>query len=277
MRIIERSPFRGEDGEISLENRIRGTLEYGLSWYAEMTAQEVVTERLNRSFPTDYVLIRNLEIPQTGITAPMILISPQGARVIVASPARGIFRAKGEDWQTFDSRRRSFKRARPNPQEFALEAAETLRNYLNRLGLPLPEVEAVLIMSNPRTHVDTVRPRARIIQRDAIDHFAANLQKQQPILDREDIDTVRDALINPPKSPKAELELEEEASRTPLPDAKPGEAIGSDPFELEQRGPSRLAPRRMFGMTRNQWIVLVVLGFFQLIVIVFFALLLAFS
>jgi hypothetical protein len=35
MQIIELSTFRDEDGLISLENRVRGTIKYGFAWYAQ--------------------------------------------------------------------------------------------------------------------------------------------------------------------------------------------------------------------------------------------------
>jgi hypothetical protein len=60
-----------------------------------------------------------------------------------------------------------------------------------------------LVFTNPRTHVDTARPAARVILSDAIDHFAANLQQFQPIMDQQDIKAIIKALTNPDATPVA--------------------------------------------------------------------------
>src|SRR3972149_2504897 len=100
MRILERSEFRDENGKISLQNRLRGSLRYGTAWYGIMQAQETVTETLNRSLSNDYHLLRNLLVPGTGLIASMILIGPPGVYALLASPASGVFRAKDEEWMS---------------------------------------------------------------------------------------------------------------------------------------------------------------------------------
>lgn len=200
MRVIERSEFRDQEGVISLENRLRGTLRYGLRWYGEMETQMVVTERLSTVLENDHDLIRNLVIPGTDLRVPLILLGPQGVRAILPTPLRGVYRAKGDEWLTFDGGARRFKRVRPNQQVIALNMADAVLKYLRSQGFGLPEVEAVLIFTNPRTHVDTARPRARIVMADGIEHLAANLRQLHPIMDQEDIDALVGALLHPKSS-----------------------------------------------------------------------------
>jgi hypothetical protein len=197
MRIVERSEFRGEDGAISLENRIRGTLRHGMRWFGGMEAQLLASEALGRGLGSDYILIRNLMLPGVLQALPMVLVGPQGVRAILPVPMRGIFRAKGDEWLTFDSTARHFKRVRPNQQALALEHAEAVLRYLVGRGYGLPDVEAVLIFTNPRTHVDSARPRVRIVMADGIEHFAANLLQLKPIMDGEDVEAVVNALLFP--------------------------------------------------------------------------------
>jgi hypothetical protein len=274
MRVIERSEFRDEEGVISLENRIRGTLEYGLKWYSEMQAQDRITQRLKRSLGDDYVLIRNLSIPGTRIPIPMILIGPQGVRVMRASPLRGLFRAKGDQWLTFDGRARRFKRARPNQQLPVLSMAQIVLKHLEAQGYALPGVEAVLAFTNPRTHVDTARPRTRILLADAVDHFAANLQALPPIMDSEDVHDVAEALLHP-KPPEPEPTPEPPPQPTPAvaPTAAEAEAFRTEPLEGRGPRPGPSGVRARFRLTRAQWVVLGILLFLQLLVVVGFVVL----
>ena len=207
MIVIERSSFRDESGAISLESRLRGTLRFGLRWHGEMEAQQAVTQRLSKALGDEHVLVRNQVLPGTDVTIPLILLSPQGVRVIFPTPIRGIYRAKLDEWLVFDSSSRRFKRVRPNLQGAALTMAIQLLRFLKGQGYPLPEIESVLIFTNPRTHVDTARPSVRIVLADAIDHFADNLQAFPAIMDGEDIGAVLDSLATPkPVEPSAEIE-----------------------------------------------------------------------
>lgn len=194
MRTIERSDFCDESGAISLENRLRATLRFGLRWFGEMQDQEWVSRRLSGVLSNDYVLVRNLTLPGAAQPVPLVLVGPQGVRVLVATSVRGVFRAKGEEWLTFRSGAGRFRRVRPNQQAIALGHAEAVHRFLQGQGFPLPEVEAMLVFTNPRTHVDTARPRARIVLADGLEHMAANLTQLRPIMDQEDIESVLGAL-----------------------------------------------------------------------------------
>ncbi len=207
MIVIERSTFRDESGAISLENRLRGAFQFGLRWHGEMEAQQAVTQRLVKSLGDEHVLVRNQVVPGTDVIIPLILLSPQGVRVLLPTPIRGIYRAKLDEWLTFDGGARRFKRVRPNLQGLALNMSHQLLRFLKGQGYPLPEIESVLVFTNPRTHVDTARPSVRIVLADAIDHFASNLQKFPSIMDGEDIGAVLDSLATPkPAEPVAEAE-----------------------------------------------------------------------
>ena len=285
MNVIDRSEFRDEEGVITLESRVRGTLAHGLSWYGEMQAQVFVSERLDKSLDRAHTLLRNVVIPGTTVSVNMILLSPQGIRVLEPSSIKGVFRAKGEEWLKFDSRGRRFKRVRPNLQAQTLDLAQLVHRYLQKYlesqgylegqEYNLPEVEAVLVFANPRTHVDAARPRIRIVQADAIDHFAANLLEFQPIMDQEDIDILTEAFIEPkfPK-PETEAEVDEEQapSVAPYEFVEEGDVFTSEaePVGLPSQAMGRLSS---LPFTRNQWVLLAVIVFFELIILIIFAML----
>jgi hypothetical protein len=285
MNVIDRSEFRDEEGVIALESRIRGTLQHGLGWYGEMQAQEFVSERLEKTLDRAHTLIRNVVLPGTTVSVSMILLSPQGIRVLEPSSIKGVFRAKGEEWLKFDSRGRRFKRARPNLQAQTLDLAQLVHRYLQKYlesqgylegqEYNLPEVEAVLMFANPRTHVDSARPRIRIVQTDAIDHFAANLLEFQPIMDQEDIDILTEALIEP-KFPKLETEAEVgeelEPSVAPYEFVEEGDVFTSEaePMGLPIQAVNRLSS---LPFSQSQWILLAVIVFFEIIILIIFAML----
>ena len=275
MRVIERSEYRDEKGEISLENRIRGTLRFGFSWYGDMEAQEQFTVRLQRHLSDDHLLLRNAQLPGTDLIVPLILLSPQGVRAILASNKKGIFRAKKDDWFTFNNRSRRFQRSRPNLQSYAMANAQAVHSYLQGHGVPLPEVEPVLAFTDPKTHVDSANPEVRIVQADAFDHFASNLKKFQPIMDQEDIRELSALILDPPKpEPEAEPEpMEEETAEPGNEDAakpRPPTSDELDPFRLEDSPAARQAEAGRFSFSRNQWILIGLLALMELLIVIVF-------
>lgn len=278
MRRKDCSPFREEDGSISLESRIRGMLQFGPSWYAEMQAQDEAFTRLSKTLGREHLAILNASLPGSTSTIPMILLSPQGVRVILPSPLKGVYRAKGEEWLKFGGgRSRRFSASRPNLQIRVTTMAQELFNFLRERGYDIPEVEAVLIFTNPRTHVDSMNARVHIVLADAIDHFAANLQQFQPIMDQDDIRELGNLLTNP----EAVLEAEAQAAAPPEPPPpRPDTPIDlPEPTEAEkevltaEQAPA-LVPRRPrairrgpLALTRRQWILLGTMAFLELLVL----------
>ena len=283
MKVIDKSEFRDENGVISLENRIRGTLRYGFPWYGIMQAQMMVSDRLGKGLTNEYTLLRNVLIPGTGLIASMILVGPQGVRAITASPLRGVYRAKGEEWLVQASG--GFRKSNPNLQQMAVTTAEVIHQYLRERGYNLPEVEPVLVFSNPRAHVDAAHPRARIVQADGVDHLAANLRQLPPIMDGEDVNVVVEALLHP-KAPEPEPAPPAPAPRaarpatpsrpqSPGPFPEPAPIAGAGPFRLEERPVVPARRRRRLRLNRRQWILLGLLLVAEVLIVAVFAVLIA--
>jgi hypothetical protein len=287
MKRIECSPFRDEQGQISLENRVRGTLQHGLSWYGEMQAIDNAVRKLSKVLGQEHVALTSVLIPGAALTVPLLILGPQGVRVFLPTSIQGVFRAKGDEWLKFGGgTSRRFTEAKPNLQWKALEMSQSVLNYLRTKGFGLPEVEAVLIFTNPRTHVESSNSPVRIVLADAIERFAANLLEFQPIMDHEDIrDLVR--TITNPEEDEARVE---EAPAPPL-QAKPKPARPIDLPEpsrvdseaLIQGESAALSPRQQrslrgikskrFPFTRKQWVLLGLMAILDLLVIGIFAIL----
>jgi hypothetical protein len=174
-------------------------------------------------------------------------------------------------------RSRRFAPVRPNLQSHVLAMAQEVHDYLREKGYALPEVEAILLFTNPKTHVDTADPKARIVQADAIDHFAANVNRFQAIMNQDDILELAEALTKPTR-PKPEPIPE------PVPEPEP-EPRPVDPIQLPEDSHveldaafdmdgSALTPRKerslkrsRFPFSRRQRILLGVLVFFEVIIL----------
>ena len=274
MRVIDRSEYRDAEGRISLQSRLRGTLDRGLGWFGEMDAQDQIVQRLGRSLGEEHIMLRNIPLPEAGVIIPMVLISPQGVRVIYPSPIRGVFRAKGDDWLAFSGGSKRFKKTRPNLQAVVMSMAQDLLNYLQSRGFGLPEVEPVLVFTNPRTHIDMARPSARIVLADAVDHFAANLQQFPAIMNRDDVNSLVEALVNPKPSeaePERALELptEMELEAPPLEEdmATMDEFMGEEMDLTTERLPPDILIIGPLRMLRWQWIILGGLAVVELLVL----------
>ncbi|HUH98660.1 MAG TPA: hypothetical protein VLZ89_14950 [Anaerolineales bacterium] len=200
MKIIDKTPFQTEKGEISLLDRVQGTLKYGFSWYAELEAQNIVIDQLNRVFEKGFVLIRNLTLPGSDIVEPIILIGQGGVYVIYVTHLRGFYEAKGDQWNVVSNGRS--QGAPINLMNRVALLARALGRYLQiqKIDLPL-QVEPVLIAANPGMHIDSTRPAVRVVQSDAVKQFAASLLQGKPIFTTEYIYNLADRIVAPqPKS-----------------------------------------------------------------------------
>ncbi len=217
MNVIERSTYRDEEGDIRLMKRINATMDFGFDWYHQMQAQVAVTQRLSKVLGDQHVMIRNVPIPGIDESDPyMILISPQGIRLVKTYPVRGVFRAKEEDWLRFNSRSRHFVRTKPNLQTAALNQLKQVNRLLEIQNIKVSVAEAVVIFTHPRTLIDSARPYTRVVSADAIEFFAANLEQLPPSLNSEIIHRLVDAILYPklpePK-PASDLVQESEVSK----------------------------------------------------------------
>jgi hypothetical protein len=196
MKIIDKTPFQDESGNISFIGRIQGSLKYGFGWYSELEAQKKVIEQLNRSIEKGHVLIRNFTLPNIEVVIPLILVGTGGISVIYASPVKGQFEAKGDQWNTV-----SYGRALPAPTnliDVVRKRALALQIYLKEQKINLSNaVEPILITTDPGAHVDSTRPVARVVMSDGIKNFASSLLQASPIWRADMVYDIADRLVDP--------------------------------------------------------------------------------
>jgi len=226
MKIIDKTPFQNEKGEIGLLERIQGTLKYGFSWYAVLEAQKLIIVQLNRALEKGFVLIRNFTLPGVEIIEPIILIGPPGVYIIYVTPLTGFYEAKGDQWNTVNNGRAT--PAPKNPMRDVARLAKALQVYLERQGVNLPNpVKPILMASSPALHIDSMRPAVRVVMSDAVKQFAGSLLQARPILQTELIRDLTNRIVEPhpsstlqptPKIPAARPQAaSENVSAQPVP------------------------------------------------------------
>jgi hypothetical protein len=195
MKIIDQTPFRAENGEINIINRIQATLKFGFSWYGRVMAQEKIIPILDKQLERGYVLLRNVMLHGTDILLPMVLIGPAGAFALNIIPDRGVFRAKGEEWGTIDNEQ--FMPSSSNPMRETAQISRVLQTYLDRAGFKgMVKVEPLLIAADPGAHVETVRPAVRVVMFDALERFAISMVQARATLSPEAASKIGDIIIN---------------------------------------------------------------------------------
>lgn len=213
MKIIDKTPYRTETGEIDLMGRIQGMLKYGMSWYSRVKAQDVVIAIIEKQLDSNFALLRNVTLPNTEINLPLVLIGPPGVYLINVTHERGVFIARDDQWGKMIGDR--FVPARINQIGRTQTFGRVLQVYLDRQGFKgSVVVESVLMASDPGMQIESTRPAIRVVMSDALERFAASMNQARPALDSPLAHDLARAII---------------VGRTPKPPApEPGAAVSMD-------------------------------------------------
>lgn len=213
MILIDHTPYLSDSGDVSFGNQIRATLKYGSAWYAEIKAQKIVIDNLNYNLDKGYTLLRNIVLPGSQATIPLILVGPAGVSVIVVTNLKGAYRAKGDNWEVIEGgKTRSVK---SNLIVLTSKMARAVQLYLKKRGFEDIEVDGVLICSDPGMHVESSRPIIRVIMRDAIDHFVVTINHSSPTLTIDKALTIVNWLVDP-QSIKPPAQVVEKIGTQPM-------------------------------------------------------------
>jgi hypothetical protein len=200
MKVIDKTPYQSEKGDISLLQRIQGTLEHGFNWFPELEAQQIVVTQLNSVLEKGFTLLRNVTLHNSAIVEPLILIGAPGVYVIRVTPLSGFYEAKGDQWSVVKNGH-SFPEA-INLLTQTARLARALQVFIERQGVILPgPIEAVLMATNPGMHVDSLRPVVRVVMSDGVKQFASSLLQARPVLKSEMVYDLPDRIVSP--RPKA--------------------------------------------------------------------------
>ena len=196
MKIIDQTPFYKENGELSLVDRGKAILQFGLGWFKEIEAQKSVIAVLDKVLDKSYTLLRNVIPPGLDARIPFILVGPTGVYVMYVTPLVGLFRAKGDQWGTISGN--AFKPERPNLLIRTERMARAVQVFLQRQGFAeLSSVEAVLLCADPSFSVDSLRPIIRVVMRDALEFFAASIAQARRVFSPETVHNVVSRILNP--------------------------------------------------------------------------------
>ncbi len=268
MKVFDFATIPYDNRSLQINTRIQGIMQYGFSWQQEMKAQADIVARLEKVLNNKYILLKNVTLSELGLTIPLILLGPQGVAVIQPCAQKGIFRAKEDRWETMDNRQRKFVPAKENLIAQTAKLARGFAQYLHNHGYPL-EVNSILMLTNPGTHIETQRPSVRILLIDAITRFASRMTQSPPVMSAEDGSAIQELIAAATQKPEA----------PPKTETPPREPVVSDAVtqSVDQKFTNMLAPiQKRIRFTKKQWLflgaffiieVLVLLGFLFFIVL----------
>lgn len=192
MRTIHRSPFRDAQGKIA-----RGGAQQALGpkWKHVVESEDRAAREIGAVLDDRFVMIRNTQLPEVGVVD-MILVGPTGISTLALHHAAGMYKAESELWLRYDTQRMQFVREPRNPIQQARQAAAQLRDYLRARDLPVPWVNAALVVTNPETRVTLEGPAVTVYGANEIGSFASvDILGQEIVMDDEDVDTVVDVIL----------------------------------------------------------------------------------
>jgi hypothetical protein len=196
MKIIDKTPFQNEQGQVDLMGRLQGTLKYGPNWYPELEAQKPVIAQLERLLEKGFVLIRNLQLPGSEVIVPLILIGTHGISVLYVTHLKGFYEARRDQWNKVDQKRST--PASVNLLNRVVRLARATQIYMERQRIPLTtSVDPVLIAADPGLNIESIRPAARVVMSDAIKQFAGSLLQNRYVLRPEQVFDIAERLLHP--------------------------------------------------------------------------------
>jgi hypothetical protein len=298
MKLIDHTPYISESGEISLGNQILAALKFGAAWYPEIKAQQIVVDSLNRNLAKGYSLLRNIVLPGSQATIPLILVGPAGVSVIVVTNLKGTYQAKSDNWEVIEGGKNRL--ARSNLLVLTSKMARAVQFYLKKQGLEATEVDGILICADPGMHVESTRPIVRVVMRDAIEHLVVSLNHSSPTLTGNAAQTIVSMFTDPQSIQPAGSTVDEftaqpvdSSAEIPAPDdvfpwsdnsldfefkddpsqdlEKPFSNTPEPLFESSPAQQDRQSDPKKFYFDKKQWILLICFGVVEItILLVFF-------
>jgi hypothetical protein len=259
MKVFDYSPIPYDGGKLSFQDRLKGIMQFGFTWVSEMKSQEVVVGNLNRVLDNRFTLLRNISLPDGGVTIPLVLLGSHGITVLNNSIVRGIYNAVGDSWKIMDNRLKDYKNTKPNLITRTSLMAQAFESFMTQAGNNL-EMDGVLMFTDPGTHVNiSGRSDVRIILMDAIDRFGAGLLQHPQVLTMEDIRNLIES-ITEALQPKDETD---ETKRV-VPYQQFAQSVDSGFLQA-------MAPLQVkFKFNRKEWALLWFFAIVDIIVLVWF-------
>ncbi len=297
MQLIDHTPYISEIGEISLSNQILAALKFGTAWYPEIKSQQIVVDILNRNLAKGYTLLRNILLPGSKATIPLILVGPAGINVIIVTNLKGTYRAKSDNWEVIEGDKS--RSARSNLLVLTSKMARAVQYYLRKRGIETAEVDGVLVCVELSMHVESSRPIVRVVMRDAIEHFVISINQANLMLNSSTTQTIVSMLTDPqsiqPPAPVVEESIsqlvDDSAENPALDDVFPQSDNILDfdfkddpsrdlekPFSYEPEPQMESSPiqqvrqsdPKQFYFDKKQWILLICFAVVEIIILLVF-------
>lgn len=246
MKVIDPSLAPTKSTSLPFMDRLLKKLQSVFGPDIEQIAQEALVQHLSKLLDNKYTLLRNVTLPGLDVKIPLVLVGTTGIRVIYASAIKGIYRAKNETWAVMGGMSQHFQTAKPNLVQRVLLMTATIKTYLNSEGIKV-DIEAVLFLSDPGIHVDTIHPAARIVLTDAVDRFTAGIMAEHPLINSLEVERITNILAR---------SVKEESIPTPTEEIED---------EVEPSEPVRLP------FTRKQWLLLGSILLLEVVILIAFA------
>ncbi|MFT3891778.1 MAG: NERD domain-containing protein [Anaerolineales bacterium] len=205
MKIIDKTPFVDEKGNLGFQQRVQGMLQFGFNWPKQLEVQKAIATFFERQLEKGYTLLRNVPLGSSGIVVPMILLGPAGIFVISIIYEKGRYEAKGDTWNVESGN--AFKPAPKNEIRELLRYTRALTAFIERQGTRIPvDIEPVLIAGDPGVHIESNKPAARILLIDGIKSFVTGLATGRPVMGSDSVYEITDRILDPrpPKKISAE-------------------------------------------------------------------------
>jgi len=199
MKVVDCSPVPDKSSALSdLSNRLDKVMKETPFLRKTGEEEQALITQMERTLSNKYFLIKNASIEGAGKPFPFILVGPAGIYLLNTSAQKGIYRAKDDVWSEMKGRNRQFEPLQPNLIKDTLELSSCLEDFLAAHLDSLPPTHPVLVLLNPGTHVDSVRPAVRIIQMDGLERFLARISIETPQITHEDVHKIFTLIAEPP-------------------------------------------------------------------------------
>jgi hypothetical protein len=288
MKIIDQTPFFKENGEISLVDRGKAIMQFGLGWIKEIEAQKSVIPVFEKILDRNFTLLRNVAPPGLDVRIPFILVGSTGVFVMDVTALQGMFRAKGDQWGTVEGS--NYKPQNPNLLTRTEKLARAVQLYLQRQGISeVRTVEAVLLCANPDITIDSLRPIIRVVMRDALERFIVSISQARvdlsPDIARLVVKRLQTAASPPAESLDASAIAEPEqpaqgmenppstASMQPFGGTASSDSLLIPPMATgqEEIPPASTSIRRSRGIKKGQILVLIIMFVLWCLIVAAFA------
>ncbi|MBM4424066.1 MAG: NERD domain-containing protein [Chloroflexi bacterium] len=178
MRVTHCSPFRDAAGSPRSDNRREAAKALGSRWKDYLKAEDAIIENLGDNLDDEYQLICNGNLLEDGPDTDMLLIGPTGMWVVEFVHGKGLFKASGDDWLSYNNNTLEYIAAEPNP--ILIARANAIYDYLHSKDLPVPWVNPLLIL--------TLRPA------DIQQFVVLDIRELDSVMSATDVDMVAETL-----------------------------------------------------------------------------------